>query len=53
VGDPFLSALERLLDAKCEMMQTMTEELATTRDSSAIVDVLRRAGERFRHFIES
>jgi hypothetical protein len=53
VGDPFLSSLQRLLDAKCEMMQTMTEELATTRDSSAILDVLRRAGERFRHFYET
>ena len=50
MGDRFLSALEGLIDAKFEMMQTMTSELATTRDSSAIPDMLRRAGERFRHF---
>jgi hypothetical protein len=53
VSDPFLSALERLADAKAEMMQKMTEELATTPDSSAIPDVLRRVGERFRHFCET
>ena len=53
MSDPFLSALARLIDAKCEMMQTMTEELATTRDLSAIPHVLRRAGERFRHFSET
>lgn len=53
MGDPFLSALERLLDAKFEMMQTMTAELGTTIDASAIPDVLRRAGERFRHFRET
>jgi hypothetical protein len=53
VGDPFVSALERLLDAKFEMMKTMAEELATTRDSSAIPDVLRQAGERFRQFRET
>jgi hypothetical protein len=50
VGDHFLSALERLLDDKFEIMQTMTAELGTTRDSSAIPDVFRRAVERFRHF---
>ena len=53
VGDPFLSALEGLLDAKFEIMQTTAAELDTTRGSSAISDVLRRAGERFRHFRKS
>ena len=28
----------------------MTDELGTARDPSAIPDVLRRAGERFRHY---
>lgn len=50
MSDLFLSGLKRLLDAKFELMQTMTAELGTTHDSSAIPDVLRRAGERFRHF---
>lgn len=53
MDDPFLSTLERLLDAKCDLMETLAEELATARDSSAIHEVLCRAGERFRHFSET
>lgn len=53
MGDDFLIALERVLDGKVEIMRTMTEELRTTPDALAIPGVLRRAGERFRHFSET
>lgn len=45
-----ITALERLLDDKFELMRTTSAELGATRDASALPEVLHRAGERFQHF---
>jgi len=50
VSDEYVSALERLLDEKFEIMRVMTEELGTLQDAAVILNTIRRSRASLRRF---